>query len=66
MVSRTLARRLIQLENRFSPVSDQRELRIAFVEPGTMAVVSTLTLKSGGQDWWFAPGHEPAGSMESR
>jgi len=58
MMNRTLARRLKNLEARCSPTASL-EFEISFIEPGTMAVVSKLTIGSGRHEWWYAAGHEP-------
>ena len=60
MISRTLSRRLRQLEARLQPArKDNFQMTVQFIEPGTMAVVSKLMIEDGQQSWWYAPGHEP-------
>ena len=51
MIGRTLNRRLERLEARILPSSARIEFEIQFVSADTKAVVSTLFLGAGRQEW---------------
>jgi hypothetical protein len=61
MMSRSLSRRLTRLEAFLQPAKvDWPEFIVHFIEPGTMAVVGTLTMKDWMRNWRDPAGQKPA------
>ena len=55
MISRSLGRRLKQLEGRLSASEIQMRIVIRFIDARTMAVTNTLVCENGHQTWQFPP-----------